>query len=63
MDSLLNLLSSPDGRVLLLGRQVGFFRELGRRFRVPFHRQVVEDESIDVADALLAQFQPDWGKW
>lgn len=53
MDSMLNV--SPDcySRVLLLWLKVRLFGKLGSRFRVPFHRQVVQDEGIDVAGHMF----------
>lgn len=49
VDGMLDILTSLDGSIPLLWPQVCLLTELGGSLGVPFHRQVVEDQSIDVA--------------
>jgi hypothetical protein len=51
---MLNLLPNQDGGVRLLRLQVGLLLELGSSLGVPLQRQVVEDQSIDVAGQMSA---------
>lgn len=45
---MLNILPRLDEKIRLLRLQIRFLAKLGRRLGVSFHRQVVEDQSIDV---------------
>lgn len=54
MNGVLNLLTSFDGRVFLLGLQVCLFLELFGGLGISLHQKIVEDQSIDVAVMLLA---------
>lgn len=57
MDGMLDLLTSIDGRVFLLGLQVCLFLELLGSLGISLHHQVVEDQSIDITVMLLAIVQ------
>lgn len=48
VNGMLDLLSRLDGGVRLLWRQVCLFGEVGSGAWVPLHRQVVQDQSVDV---------------
>lgn len=54
MDGMLDVLASLDGWVRLLRLQVRFPTKLGGGFRIPFHRQVVEDQGIDIANPIVS---------
>ena len=48
VNELLDLLSLPDGHIVLLRLQVGFLREVGRGIGIAFHGQVVEYQSVNL---------------